>query len=205
MKDKYNLTREQNIFIAKRNIVDYIWKSANLEGIGVTYPETQAIYDGGVVNGLTVDKIIAINNLKYAWQFILENENIEYDYNALCHIHKLVAETFLNNPNGYKYINHKDENTLNNNVENLEWCSAKYNANYGNRNKKIADKLSKKINQYDLDNNFIKTWNSSMEIERTIGIDQSNVCLCCNGKRDTVGGFKWKYLDLDYLKSKGDE
>jgi hypothetical protein len=84
---------------------------------------------------------------------------------------------------------------LNNNIENLEWCSAKYNANYGNRNKKIADKLSKKINQYDLDNNFIRTWNSSIEIERTIGIDQSNVCLCCNGKRDTAGGFKWKYAE----------
>ncbi len=67
MKNKYNLTREQNIFVAKRNIVDYIWKSANLEGIAVTYSETQAIYDGEIVNGLTVDKIIAINNLKYAW------------------------------------------------------------------------------------------------------------------------------------------
>lgn len=97
MQDKYNLTREQNIFIAKRNIVDYIWKSANLEGIGVTYPETQAIYDGGVVNGLTVDNIIAINNLKYAWQFILENKDIEYNYNTLCHIHKLVADKLVLN------------------------------------------------------------------------------------------------------------
>lgn len=95
MDNKFNLTREQNVFIAKRNIVDYIWKSANLEGIGVTYPETQAIYDGGVVNGLTVDKIIAINNLKYAWEFILENEDIEYDYKALCHIHKLVADKLV--------------------------------------------------------------------------------------------------------------
>ena len=51
--------------IAKRNIVDYIWKSANLEGIAVTYPETQAIYDGGIVNGLTVNDVITINNLKY--------------------------------------------------------------------------------------------------------------------------------------------
>jgi prophage maintenance system killer protein len=97
MQDKYNLTREQNMFIAKRNIVDYIWKSANLEGIGVTYPETQAIYDGGIVNGLTVDKIIAINNLKYAWQFILENENIEHNFNTLCHIHKLVADKLVLN------------------------------------------------------------------------------------------------------------
>ena len=95
MKNKYNLTREQNVFIAKRNIVDYIWKSANLEGIGVTYPETQAIYDGGIVSGLTVDNIIAINNLKYAWEFILENNDIEYDYKALCHIHKLVADKLV--------------------------------------------------------------------------------------------------------------
>lgn len=77
MNDKYKLTREENIFIAKRNIVDYIWKSANLEGIGVTYPETQSIYDGGIVNGLSVNNIIAINNLKYGWELILENDLLE--------------------------------------------------------------------------------------------------------------------------------
>lgn len=95
MENKFNLTREQNVFIAKRNIVDYIWKSANLEGIAVTYPETQAIYDGGIVNGLTVDKIIAINNLKYSWEFILENEEKEYDYKVLCHLHKLTADKLV--------------------------------------------------------------------------------------------------------------
>lgn len=83
------------MFLFKRNIVDYIWKSANLEGIGVTYPETQAIYDGGVVNGLTVDEIIAINNLKYAWQFILGQDDIEYDYKVFFHIHKLVADKLV--------------------------------------------------------------------------------------------------------------
>ena len=95
MKNKFNLTREQNVFVAKRNIVDYIWKSANLEGIDVTYPETQVIYDGGVVNGLTVDEIITINNLKYSWQFILENEGIEYNFKALCHLHKLTCDKLI--------------------------------------------------------------------------------------------------------------
>ncbi len=95
MENKFHLTKEQNIFVAKRNIVDYIWKSANLEGIGVTYPETQAIYDGGIVNGLTVDNIIAINNLKYAWQFILENAEIAIDYNLLCHLHKLTCDKLV--------------------------------------------------------------------------------------------------------------
>lgn len=95
MENKFNLTREQNVFIAKRNIVDYIWKSANLEGIDVTFSETQAIYDGGIVNGLTVDKIIAINNLKYSWQFILENEGVGYDFRTLCHLHKLTCDKLV--------------------------------------------------------------------------------------------------------------
>jgi len=98
MEDKFCLTREQNVFIAKRNIVDYIWKSANLEGIAVTYPQTQALYDGGIVNGLTVDEVIAINNLKYAWAFILENKDINYDYSALCQIHRLTTEKLVYNP-----------------------------------------------------------------------------------------------------------
>ena len=95
MENKYNLTREQNVFIAKRNIVDYIWKSANLEGISVTYPETQVIFDNGIVNGLKVNEVIAINNLKYAWQFILEEENASYNFNTICEIHKLVCDKLV--------------------------------------------------------------------------------------------------------------
>jgi prophage maintenance system killer protein len=95
MKDKFNLTREQNVNVSKRNIVDYIWKSANLEGINVSYFETQAIYDGSIVNGLTVDNIIAINNLKYSWQFILENNDINYDFKVLCYLHKLTCDKLV--------------------------------------------------------------------------------------------------------------
>ncbi len=97
MENKFNLTREQNVFIAKRNIVDYIWKSANLEGIGVTYPETQVIYDGGIVNGLTVNNIVAINNLKYAWEFILENNELVTDYKVLTYLHKLTCDKLVLN------------------------------------------------------------------------------------------------------------
>lgn len=56
-------------------------------------------------------------------------------------IHRLVALAFIDNPNNYPQINHKDENTKNNCVENLEWCSAKYNANYGNHKGKIRQRM----------------------------------------------------------------
>lgn len=99
MENKFNLTKEQNIFIAKRNIVDYIWKSANLEGIGVTYPETQAIYNGGIINGLTVNNIIAINNLKYAWEFILETKDLETTLSVIYRLHKLTCDKLVLNEN----------------------------------------------------------------------------------------------------------
>lgn len=98
MKDKYNLTLEQNIFLAKRNIVDSIWKSANLEGIAVTFPETQQIYDGGNISHLRVDEIITINNLKHAWQFILSTIQDEIQYNYIASTHSLVGSNLVEAP-----------------------------------------------------------------------------------------------------------
>ena len=72
--------RSDRMYLKKINVVDYIWKNVNLEGIVVTYDQTLIIYDGGVVNVLTVDNIITINNLKYSWEFILENEDMDYDF-----------------------------------------------------------------------------------------------------------------------------
>lgn len=54
-------------------------------------------------------------------------------------VHRLVATAFLDNPNGYEEINHKDENKSNNNVNNLEWCTHTYNINYGTRAKRSAE------------------------------------------------------------------
>lgn len=98
MEDKYHLTKEQNIFVAKRNIVDYIWKSANLEGIAITYPDTQTIYDGFSVSGKSIEEINAINNLKKAWQFILGDIDLELNFAYICKINKLVGDNVFYNP-----------------------------------------------------------------------------------------------------------
>lgn len=91
MKDKFTLTQEQNIFIAKRNVVDYIFKSARLEGINVTFPETQAIFDGLGVEGVKVDDIIKINNLKRAWQFMLDTLDRLTDFDYLCRLNMIIG------------------------------------------------------------------------------------------------------------------
>ncbi|MDR1194023.1 MAG: Fic family protein [Peptococcaceae bacterium] len=91
MKPKYNMTLEQNIFVAKRNIVDYIYKSARLEGLGVTYPDTEAIFNGMSAPGVRVTDIIAVNNLKHAWQFLLDTLEPPLDYAYLCKLNQLVG------------------------------------------------------------------------------------------------------------------
>ena len=108
-------------------------------------------------------------------------------------IHRLVAETFIPNPKNYPIINHKDENKLNNCINNIEWCSYKYNNNYGTLKQRQRIIKGKKIKQYDLSNKFIKVWNSSAEVQRTLNICQTNIIKCCLGKRNKAGGFIWKY------------
>ena len=92
MRAKFSMSQRENIFFVKRNIVDYIWKSANLEGIGVTYPDTQTIYDGLSVSGYTIDEINAINDLKHAWQYVLDNINAELDLEYIKHTHTLLGK-----------------------------------------------------------------------------------------------------------------
>jgi len=85
-----------NIDYAKRNIVDTIYKQAVLEGIAVTFLDTEAILEGGKINNISADDVLKINNLKHAWQLVLD-EGVAAspsDYNLLCLINKLIEESF---------------------------------------------------------------------------------------------------------------
>lgn len=112
-------------------------------------------------------------------------------------VHRLVAQAFIPNYNNYPCINHKDENKENNCIDNLEWCTIKYNNNYGTSRKRAAKKMGKKINQYDLQDNLIKTWCSMIEASRKLNIDRRSIFHCCKGYKHckSAGGYKWQYFD----------
>ena len=110
-----------------------------------------------------------------------------------CSIHRLVAQAFIPNPDKLTQINHKDENPSNNNVTNLEWCDSKYNNNYGTRNQRVAEKLSKPVLQYTKDEKFVREWKSTKDVQRNLGYYHSLISECCNVKRKSAYGFLWKY------------
>lgn len=85
---KFSMTQEENIFWAKRNLVDYIWKSANLEGIAVTFPETQTIVEGISVQGKSIDDINSIVQMKRGWELLFAtlHEKLTLDYVKKLHM-----------------------------------------------------------------------------------------------------------------------
>lgn len=91
MENKYNLTLEQNIFLAKRNLVDNIYANAKMEGINVTFPETKTILEGVNVPNLKIDEIQCILNLRDAWKYLINNINEEFDLSFICKINEQVA------------------------------------------------------------------------------------------------------------------
>lgn len=109
-------------------------------------------------------------------------------------IHKLMAIKYLDNPNNYKCVNHKDGNKLNNRIENLEWCTNSENMIHAYKNNLIKHK-TKKIVQFTKDMKIIKIWNSINEIEKELKINHSNIITVCkqNTNRKYAGGFIWRY------------
>lgn len=136
-------------------------------------------------------------------------------------VHRLVAIMFIPNPNNLPEVNHRDENPQNPCVDNLEWCTKKYNQNYATINqrrsqkqkgvkrqphteewKKYVSELLKKnppttkpIACYNLDGSLLRKFKTIKEAEIK-GFGQSqNICRCAKGKRPTAYGYIWRYVD----------
>ena len=116
-------------------------------------------------------------------------------------IHRLVAIAFIDNPCNYPQVNHKDEDKTNNCVDNLEWCDCKYNNNYGTARERGRETLLNrgcnctKVNQYDLDGNYIATYRSMREAERVNGLANGSLSATFKNNYKQWGGYIWKKVD----------
>ncbi len=91
MENKYNMTLEQNIFLAKRNLIDNIYASAKLEGLNVTFPQTKTILEGINVPSVKLDEIQCILNLRDAWRYLISSINDEFNLEYICKINEYVS------------------------------------------------------------------------------------------------------------------
>ena len=122
-------------------------------------------------------------------------------------VHRLVAETFLPNPENKPEVNHKiegdegktinivifnEDETINKEKTTIEWCTHEYNINYETRNERVAKARSKKVLQFTLNGEFIREWPSTRECERN-GFNHGNVAACCRGEKPHYKGFRWEY------------
>ncbi len=104
-------------------------------------------------------------------------------------VHRLVAQAFIDNPNNYPEVNHKDYNRSNNAIYNLEWSNRKDNMEYSVKANRFHNKPVICKN-----NNTVIIFNSIEEASCKTGVDRTNIGRCCNNKRKKAGGYNWAFL-----------
>lgn len=153
------------------------------------------------------DLKININEHGYKYVTLCKNSKLK-----VMTIHRLIANAFIPNPNKYPCVNHKDEVKTNNSIDNLEWCTYKYNNNYGTKKERISksntgkkkskeavlkmiEKRSVKVYQYDREINLVKIWKSARECGRN-GYNTGHVASCCRGEEKTHKGYIWSTKEI---------
>lgn len=127
-----------------------------------------------------------------------------------CLVHRIIATTFLPNPDGLPQVNHKDSNRVNNNISNLEWINVSDNLKHSFRDgrrfeacsrnasknfKEWHEKTKKPIIQKTLDGDIVEIFSSVREAANKTKITYTNIGFAANGKRLTAGGYKWEFVD----------
>lgn len=121
----------------------------------------------------------------YAY-LILSGDNVK----ETLPVHRIVAKAFVENPFGYECVNHKDEDKLNNDSSNLEWCTKAYNNTYNGKTQRCC----KSVVQIDPGDGKETIWTSARKACEAGIANFKNISACCYGRRKTAGGYKWRFL-----------
>lgn len=191
----------QTSFVKKEVIFIEIWK--DIEG----YEGYYQVSNYGNVRGL--DRYITCKNgIVHFCKGMILHQHIKYGRgtlpryqvnlckngkNSMVLVSRLVAKAFIPNPNNFPQVNHKDEDPSNNHVDNLEWCTNYYNMTYGTRIEKITKLIQKKVNVYDLEGNYINTFDSLKEAGIALNCDNSSITKVCKGKKKHHKGYVFRY------------
>lgn len=127
---------------------------------------------------------------------VLHRDSVE----KTCLVHRLVAEAFIPNPDNLPEINHKDQDKKNNQTDNLEWCTRKYNMNYGDAHERQRDAVSHPIEQLTMDGQHVAYFRSVKELERLSGgryyeRDIRRVAQSKTTRHSSVYGFRWRFVE----------
>ena len=151
------------------------------------FPNYFVTEDGEVINskGKTIKG--EISNKGYR-RVSLSNGSLKHKKLS---VHRLVAETYIPNPHNYPEVHHKNENKLDNNVSNLEWCTTLDNLLHSHVIDKASEAKFTKIRCVTTG----KIYNSIKDAADELHLHHSNIVACCNGRRTTCGGLEWEYVD----------